>query len=98
MAYVRRVPKYGFHNPFRVSYQVINVGRIQELVSEGRLQASEVTPETLFEAGAVSKRSMPVKVLGNGSVSAKLNVTAHKFSGSARDAIEQAGGTASIHE
>ena len=98
MAYIRRVPKYGFDNPFRVEYQVINLGRLQELVDAGRLQAGSITPESLYEAGAVSKKNQPVKILGVGEVSAKLNVTAHKFSASAQKGIQDAGGSVTIHE
>lgn len=98
MAYVRRVPKYGFSNPFRVEYQVVNLGRLQELIDGGRLQADSVTPESLYEAGVVSKKNQPIKILGVGEVSAKLNVTAHKFSASAQKGIEDAGGTVTIHE
>lgn len=97
MAYIRRVPKFGFFNPFRTEYQVVNIGRLQELSEAGRL-SGDVTPEHLFEVGAVSKRNQPIKVLGNGDLSAKLNVSAHKFSASARKSIEDAGGTVTIHE
>ncbi len=97
MAYVRRVPKFGFHNPFRVEYQIVNLGRLQELIDAGKV-TGEVSPEVLFEIGAVAKRNQPVKILGNGEISAKLNVTAHKFSASARKSIEDAGGTVTIHE
>ncbi|MCE2503147.1 MAG: 50S ribosomal protein L15 [Chlorobi bacterium] len=98
MAYIRRVPKYGFHNPFRVEYQVVNIGRLQELVDKGKLQVDSITPETLYQAGAVSKKNKPVKILGIGELSAKLDVTAHKFSASAHKSIEDAGGTVTIHE
>lgn len=97
MAYIRRVPKFGFHNPFRVEYQIVNLDRLQELVDGGRI-SGEVTPETLFEIGAVSKRNQPVKILGNGALSAKINVSAHKFSAAAQKSIEDAGGTVTIHE
>lgn len=97
MAYIRRVPKFGFHNPFRVEYQIVNLDRLQELADAGKV-AGEVTPEVLFEIGAVAKRNQPVKILGSGELSAKLNVTAHKFSASARKGIEDAGGSVTIHE
>lgn len=97
MAFIRRVPKFGFHNPFRIEYQIVNLGRLQELADEGRI-AGDVTPETLFEVGAIAKRTQPVKILGNGELSAKLNVSAHKFSATAQKSIEDAGGTVTIHE
>lgn len=85
-----RLPKLrGFKNPFRVEYQVVNVGRVAELFPQG----GEVGVAELVEAGAVRSGSL-VKVLGNGEVSVALNVTAHAFSGSAKAKLESAGGTA----
>lgn len=98
MAYIRRVPKFGFHNPFRVEYQTVNIARLQELAEAGKLSDGQVSPESLFELGVVSKRSKPVKILGNGDISTKLAVTAHKISAAARTKIEQAGGTVTLHE
>jgi large subunit ribosomal protein L15 len=98
MALIRRVPKFGFFSPFRVEYQIVNVSRLQELVDAGVISDGTVDPARLYELGAVSKRNKPVKILGNGELSAKLAVTAHKFSASARAAIEGAGGTVSVHE
>lgn len=85
-----RIPKLkGFKNPFRVEYQVVNVGRIAELFPKG----GDVTVDDLVAAGAVRDGHL-VKVLGQGEVSVKLNVTAHKFSGSAKDKLAAAGGSA----
>lgn len=86
-----RVPKLkGFKNPFRVEYQVVNVGRLGELFPQG----GTVTVEDLVEAGAVRDGSL-VKVLGNGDISVALNVTAHAYSGSAKAKLEEAGGSVS---
>jgi len=98
MPFARRVPKFGFHSPFRVEYQVVNLARLQELADSGRLADGVVTPENLFALGVISKRNKPVKILGNGDVSTKLSVTAHKISAAARTKIEQAGGTVTINE
>ncbi len=98
MAYIRRVPKFGFHNPFRVEYQTVNLERLQELAEAGKLGDGQVSPESLFEMGVISKRNKPVKILGNGDISTKLAVTAHKISAAARTKIEQAGGTVTLHE
>lgn len=98
MAYIRRVPKFGFHNPFRVDYQTVNVARLQELADAGKLGDGVVSAESLFEMGVVSKRNKPVKILGNGDISSKLTVTAHKISASARAKIEQAGGSVTLYE
>ncbi len=85
-----RIPKLkGFKNPFRVEYQVVNVGRIAELFPKG----GDVTVDDLVAAGAVRDGHL-VKVLGQGEVSVKLNVTAHKFSSSAKDKLAEAGGSA----
>ncbi|MBB1483729.1 50S ribosomal protein L15 [Tessaracoccus sp. MC1865] len=84
-----RLPKLkGFKNPFRVEYQVVNVGRLAELFPEG----GEVGVEDLVAAGAVRAGNL-VKVLGNGDVSIALNVTANAFSNSAKAKLEGAGGT-----
>ena len=85
-----RLPKLkGFRNRFRVEYQVVNVGDLGTLFPEG----GTVGPEELVEAGAV-RRNKPVKVLGNGDLDVALTVSAHAFSGSARDKITGAGGSA----
>jgi large subunit ribosomal protein L15 len=85
-----RVPKLkGFSNPFRTTYQVVNVTRLGELFPQG----GTVGVEEMVAAGAVRKGS-PVKVLGDGEPGVALQVTAHAFSGSAREKITEAGGTA----
>lgn len=85
-----RVPKLrGFRNPFRVEYQVVNLDKLSSLFPEG----GDVTVEDLVSKGAVRSGEL-VKVLGSGELSVKLNVKAHKFSASAKEKIEAAGGTA----
>jgi large subunit ribosomal protein L15 len=84
-----RLPKLkGFRNAFRTEYQVVNVARLAELFPEG----GTVGLDDLVRAGAVRKGE-PVKVLGNGDLTVKLDVTAHAFSGSAREKIQAVGGT-----
>ncbi|MGI9163619.1 MAG: 50S ribosomal protein L15 [Mycobacterium sp.] len=84
-----RLPKLkGFRNRFRTSYEVVNVGDISRLFPSG----GDVTLEELVAKGAVRKNTL-VKVLGDGKLTVKVNVTAHKFSGSARDKITAAGGS-----
>ena len=87
----RRVPKYGFKNRNRTEYKSINIGTLQQLVEKKNLE--EVTPDILREAGLVSKRDL-IKILGEGELTTKLNVKAHAFSKSAKEAIEAAQGTA----
>lgn len=85
-----RLPKLrGFKNPFRVEYQVVNLERIAELFPEG----GDITVESLVAKGAVRK-NQPVKVLGQGELTVKVNVTVDKLSASAVEKIEAAGGTA----
>ena len=84
-----RLPKLkGFRNPFKVEFQVVNLDKISELFPEG----GTVTVSDLVAKGAVRK-GQPVKVLGNGDLTVKVDVTADKFSASAKAAIENAGGT-----
>lgn len=94
----RRIPKFGFNNRFRTEYQVLNVARLQELSDAGLFGDGIVNPQILAENNIISKKDMPVKILGNGEISAKLNITAHGFSESAKKKIESAGGTVTINE
>lgn len=84
----RRLPKRGFANPNRVEYQVVNVAALEAL------EDGDVTPEVLAQNGLIGHPNRPVKILGSGELSKKLSVKAHKFSKSAREKIEGAGGTA----
>ena len=93
----RRLPKFGFTNRFRIDYQIVNVGDIQTAFDLGKF-TSVVNPENLFELGLISKRNIPVKILGNGDISAALVFTAHKFSNSAKEKIEAAGGKIEVNE
>ena len=86
----RRLPKFGFKNINRVEYKAINLNILQQLADDRKLEVIGL-PE-LFEAGFINK-SMLVKVLGNGTLSAKLTVKANAFSKSAEAAITAAGGT-----
>ena len=89
----RRLPKGGFKNRFRVEYRPVNVARLQEMVDAGIIDTAQpVTPDTLVAAGAVSKGDL-IKILGGGELTASLQVTAHKFSASAKEKIEKAGGS-----
>jgi large subunit ribosomal protein L15 len=85
-----RLPKLrGFRNPFKVEFQVVNLDRINDLFPEG----GDVTVADLVAKGAV-RNDRPVKVLGQGDISVAVQVTAHRFSASAKDKIAAAGGTA----
>lgn len=86
----RRVPKYGFKNINRVEYQAINLDRLQILVDNGSV-TDTVDFSLLVDLGLTSKNGL-VKILGGGELKVKLKVSAHKFSASAKEAIEAAGG------
>ncbi len=86
----RRLPKFGFKNINRVEYQVVNLASIQALAEKG---AEKITIQDMVVAGLVSAKGL-VKVLGNGALTAKVEVVANAFSKSAVEAIQNAGGTA----
>ena len=89
----RRLPKFGFNNPNRVEYKAINVSVLQSLYEKKGVK--DITLESMIEFGLVSSKDL-VKVLGNGELTAQINVTAHAFSKSAKAKIEEAKGTANI--
>ncbi|MCK9518613.1 MAG: 50S ribosomal protein L15 [Dehalococcoidia bacterium] len=83
----------GFNNKWRIPFQPVNLADLERF-DEG----TEVTPELLREAGVLKHLRLPVKILGNGDLTRKLTVNAHGFSASAREKIEQAGGTVATLE
>ena len=87
----RRLPKRGFHNPFRIDMAVVNLSQIELLPAEG-----EITPETLVAHGYVSGKNRQIKVLGDGSLSKAFTIKAHRFSAKAKEKIEAAGGKAEL--
>jgi large subunit ribosomal protein L15 len=87
----RRLPKFGFKNINRVEYQVVNLSSIQKLAEKKNLE--KITIEDMVVAGLVSPKGL-VKVLGNGTLTAKVEVEANAFSKSAEEAIQNVGGTA----
>jgi large subunit ribosomal protein L15 len=82
----RRLPKRGFHNPFRVKMSVVNLAQLEGLPE------SEVTPESLTQHGLIAGKNQRVKILGEGKLSKALNVKAHGISATAKEKIEAAGG------
>jgi large subunit ribosomal protein L15 len=92
MPLVRRIPKRGFCNIFRVEFQVVNLRDLERLFSDG----DTVSVETLLDKGLIRTKRKPVKILGDGDLSRKLTVQAHKFSGSATAGIEKAGGSCEV--
>jgi len=88
MPLIRRVPKRGFSSPFRTEYEVVNVSQLSGLPEEQK----EINPDVLALHGLV-RAGRPVKILGDGELSRAFTVLAHKFSKSAREKIEKAGGS-----
>jgi large subunit ribosomal protein L15 len=87
----RRLPKFGFKNPFRKEYKAVNIDVLQTLVDKHGI--TSIDAQTLIDAGYLSKNDL-VKILGNGTLTAKVEVKAHAFSKKAVEAIEAVQGTA----
>jgi large subunit ribosomal protein L15 len=96
MPLTRRVPKFGFTPHNRVEMQVVNIAMLGVLIEKKKISNGIVTPEALYNTGAVAKKNVPVKILGNGEIKTKLDVTAHAFSKSAISKIEAAGGKTTV--
>ncbi|HSO22174.1 MAG TPA: 50S ribosomal protein L15 [Chondromyces sp.] len=92
MPLVRRLPKRGFTNIFRVEFQVVNLRDLERVFADG----DTVSPESLIDKGLVRGGKRLIKVLGDGELSKKLAVQVHKFSTSARAGIEKAGGSCEV--
>lgn len=95
--YRRMSYKRGFTNIFKTVYEEINLNRIEQMIAKYD-HSGDVTPEVLFENGVTRGMEFPVKILGEGEISRPITVRAHKFSKSAREKIEAAGGTAEVIE
>ncbi len=91
MPLVRRMPKRGFTNIFRKEFAIVNVGQLDRFPA-----GSEVTPDVLLAEGVISQLRDGVKVLGDGTLSRKLTVRAHKFSKKAQELIQAAGGSCEV--
>jgi large subunit ribosomal protein L15 len=91
MPLARRLPKYGFKNPFRVDYSIVNVEALSALNTN-----DTVTPQVLVDAGLVKRKTWPIKILGQGEVTRPVVVQAHKFSKSAIEKIQAAGGRVEV--
>jgi large subunit ribosomal protein L15 len=87
----RRLPKRGFHNPFRIESAVVNIAQLESFAA-----GSEITPDSLTEHGLINGKGRQVKILGEGSLSKALTIRAHGFSSSAKEKIEAAGGKAEL--
>ena len=91
MPLIRRIPKRGFHNIFRIEYAVVNLKMLTRF--EGQ---ENITPQRLREAGLVKSRNARIKILGEGELTRPLVIQAHRFSQSAIEKIQKAGGKAEV--
>lgn len=92
----RRIPKWGFNNPFRTEYVAVNTGTIQLFIEAGKLDKT-ITISDLQEAGLMGKNDL-VKLLGDGEIEEKVEIEVHNVSKSAKKKVEDAGGTVTIKE
>jgi large subunit ribosomal protein L15 len=91
MPLIRRLPKHGFSNPFRTEYAIVNLKTLSSLGG-----VDHVTPQVLVDVGLVKRRSQRVKILGLGEIGKPMVIQAHKFSKSALEKIQAAGGRAEV--
>lgn len=89
----RRIPKRGFTNIFKVKFTAVNVAKLQKLVDDKKVTDGIINPVVLYKNGVISKALAPYKILGDGQISAKLEIEAHAFSNIAKEKIQAAGGT-----
>ncbi len=91
MSLIRRVPKHGFTNVFRKEYSIVNLKSLDDITVTGT-----ITPQMLVDVGLVKRKSLPIKILGNGDLTKAIVVQAHKFSKSAETKIQAAGGRVEV--
>ncbi|HEX5647956.1 MAG TPA: 50S ribosomal protein L15 [Nitrospira sp.] len=91
MPLIRRLPKFGFANPFRTEYAVVNVRSFENWAG-----GDTVTPQAMVDAGLVKRKTLPIKILGTGALKKSLVIQAHKFSKSAEEKIRAAGGRVEV--
>jgi large subunit ribosomal protein L15 len=90
----RRVPKFGFKNINRVEYVTINLDDIQELIDKGKIKETSINKDYLLSNNLIKGKNKPLKILGNGELKSKLEITADAFSKTAKEKIEKGGGKA----
>ena len=92
----RRIPKFGFTNHNHSEYQVLNLGNLQDILTNKKISFQNLSPEVLYNEGILSKKSTPLKILGTGELKDKIEISAHQFSKSAKEKIEKIGGKATL--
>ncbi len=90
----RRVPKFGFKNINRVEFTTINLDDIQALIDSGKIKEMKIDKEYLISNKLLKGKNMPLKILGNGEITSKIEITANAFSKTAKEKIEKGGGKA----
>jgi large subunit ribosomal protein L15 len=91
MPLIRRLPKFGFTNPDRTEYSIVNIKSFEQWTG-----TDMVTPQAMVDAGLVKRKKLPIKILGNGELKKSLVIQAHKFSKSAEAKIQAAGGRVEV--
>jgi len=91
MSLIRRVPKHGFTNVFRKEYSIVNLKSLADIIVSGT-----ITPQALVDVGLIKRKSLSIKILGNGDLTKAIVVQAHKFSKSAEAKIIAAGGRVEV--
>lgn len=95
----RAIPKRGFTNIFKKHFNLVNLYALEQAVADKKINPAEaITPEVLANAGVIRSNKLPLKVLGEGELNAKLNISANAFTKSAEAAIKKAGGSSTIIE
>jgi large subunit ribosomal protein L15 len=90
----RRLPKFGFKNINRVEFNILNVGNIQKLIDEGKIKDTSLNIDFFINNNFIKNKNLPLKILGNGDLKSKLEISANAFSKSALEKIESVGGKA----
>ena len=97
MPIYRRLPKRGFKNPFAKTFAVINLDTIQKAVDAGKLNANEITKESLLASNVISKELDGVRLLARGALTSAINITVDSASKAAVEAVEKAGGKVTVN-
>ena len=97
MPIYRRLPKRGFKNPFAKTFAVVNLDTIQKAIDAGKLNANEITKETLLASNVISKELDGVRLLARGSLNVAVNITVDSASKAAVEAVEKAGGKVTVN-
>ena len=92
----RRIPKFGFKNINRTDYNIINVGNIQQMINDGKIKGTNLDLEFFLKRKILRDKNNPLKILGNGELKTKIDVSANAFSKTAKDKIENLGGKAIV--